>query len=304
MHLWCFTPWRCLHTPREYGHWVHQKHIAFLIGYKITWHFSNQNSSFFLYFLFLFLFFTSSTCARNILENAGSLKRICHQPIYLPDIVCLFFLFFPPTICFDCLYSCAFLFSCCFCLFLCFLLVFVVVVSVSHLLLVKLFVRYIFLFLFFQLYVNELTAYKQQACWWAHDHSLYLYFIANKFLFKPKSWVTYNDKVRGHFLHFLKTRLTMQLNDLVAIGVGAMTLFVDFSDKTNDVNRTERRSSSLDSPFPKKPNSSNHCAATVGCDGKEGFHWQEAAGLLSGLGCHVRAAPATNTSARWRRKQP
>ena len=47
----------------------------------------------------------------------------------------------------------------------------------------------------------------------------------------------------------------------------------------------------------KTPNSSNHCAATVGCDGKEGFHWQEAAGLLSGLGCHVRAAPATNTSA-------
>ena len=26
---------------------------------------------------------------------------------------------------------------------------------------------------------------KQQACWWAHYHSLYLYFVLNKFLFKP-----------------------------------------------------------------------------------------------------------------------
>ena len=33
---------------------------------------------------------------------------------------------------------------------------------------------------------NELTAYKQQACWWAHNNSLHLYFVfLNKFLFKP-----------------------------------------------------------------------------------------------------------------------
>ena len=28
---------------------------------------------------------------------------------------------------------------------------------------------------------------KQKACWWTHDHSLYLYFVLNKFLFKPKT---------------------------------------------------------------------------------------------------------------------
>ena len=27
--------------------------------------------------------------------------------------------------------------------------------------------------------VDELTTYKQQACWWAHEHSLYLYFVLN-----------------------------------------------------------------------------------------------------------------------------
>ena len=54
--------------------------------------------------------------------------------------------------------------------------------------LVKLFVRHTFVVFcccLFQLYVNELTAYKQQACWWAHHHSSYLCFFLNKFLFKP-----------------------------------------------------------------------------------------------------------------------
>ena len=35
------------------------------------------------------------------------------------------------------------------------------------------------------LYVNELNAGKQQACWRAHNHSLYFYFVLHKFLFKP-----------------------------------------------------------------------------------------------------------------------
>ena len=57
------------------------------------------------------------------------------------------------------------------------------------------FVLFVYLFCFvgvllllfclvFQLY--ELIACKQQACWWAHNYSLYLYFVLNKLLFKPK----------------------------------------------------------------------------------------------------------------------
>ena len=37
--------------------------------------------------------------------------------------------------------------------------------------------------IFFQLY--ELIAYKLKACWWAQDDSLSLYFVSNKFSFKP-----------------------------------------------------------------------------------------------------------------------
>ena len=37
------------------------------------------------------------------------------------------------------------------------------------------------LYVFFQLY--ELIANKQKACWWAHDESLYLYFVSNIFIF-------------------------------------------------------------------------------------------------------------------------
>ena len=34
---------------------------------------------------------------------------------------------------------------------------------------------------------HELTACKQQACRRAHNHSLYLYFVLNQFLFKPRT---------------------------------------------------------------------------------------------------------------------
>ena len=40
----------------------------------------------------------------------------------------------------------------------------------------------------FQQYVNELRAFEPQACWRADDHSLYLYFVLNKFFFKPNDW--------------------------------------------------------------------------------------------------------------------
>ena len=126
------------------------------------------------------------------------------QPIYLPNIYYHFF----TTVCFwlfpsDCIFvSFVVLVSCLFfCLFLFLCLVvslfplgfFVVSFIVS---LVKFFVCHIFVptppsppppSLYIQLYVNELAACKQQACWWAHDHSLYLYFVLNQFLFKPNA---------------------------------------------------------------------------------------------------------------------
>ena len=64
---------------------------------------------------------------------------------------------------------------------ICFLLDFSCVSFIVSL--VKLFVRHIFFC--FELHINEFTAYKKQACWWAHDHSLYFYFVWNKFLCNP-----------------------------------------------------------------------------------------------------------------------
>ena len=66
------------------------------------------------------------------------------------------------------------------CVFVCF--VYYISIIVSYM---TLFVRHTFVFLF-QRYVNELTAYKPQACWRAHDHLLYLYFALKAVLFKPK----------------------------------------------------------------------------------------------------------------------
>ena len=60
--------------------------------------------------------------------------------------------------------------------------------------LVKLFSRHTFAF--FQRYLNELIAYKQQACWWARNHSLYLYFVFNKFLFKAVIMIVAGMSVR------------------------------------------------------------------------------------------------------------
>ena len=69
----------------------------------------------------------------------------------------------------------------CVCVCLCVLLYYISFI-VSYM---TLFVRHTFVFLF-QRYVNELTAYKPQACWRAHDHLLYLYFALKAVLFKPK----------------------------------------------------------------------------------------------------------------------
>ena len=70
-----------------------------------------------------------------------------------------------------------------------------------------------------QLYVNELTACKQRACSWAHNHSLYLYyFVLNKFLFKPKS-LTVSVDVKQHWTGPCK-QCGQLVRYLLAAGVG------------------------------------------------------------------------------------
>ena len=118
-----------------------------------------------------------------------------HQPIYFPDRFFDYYLF--------CLFpsDCSYFFVClfvvvvvvvallvlflCFLLFVCFLFLFLCYVSFI-VRLVKLLVRRTF-----PLPPSHLPhqtvwfiAYKQKACWWAHDVSLYDYFVVNEFLFK------------------------------------------------------------------------------------------------------------------------
>ena len=63
--------------------------------------------------------------------------------------------------------------------------------SAIHLYVVVVFTCFLFV-CFFQLY--ELSAYKLIACWWAHNDSLYLDFVFNKFLFKLKCLSSRHDR--------------------------------------------------------------------------------------------------------------